>query len=159
MNPAETLNPQGRIEIIVEHKDGRKEVGMVKNAILRKGRLALAKCLANEMEAGGVFSYFVNRMLFGTNGTSEGQTKYVQTDRDGLFGETLIGKGVIATVDEDQAQVVFTSVLTYNDANGSTLNEMALRLNNGELYSMATFPDLNKTSSIQITFNWRVSFV
>jgi len=55
--------------------------------------------------------------------------------------------------------VVFTSVLDYDEANGFQINEMALQMNNGDLYSMSTFADLNKTSSMQITWNWKLSFV
>ena len=39
------------------------------------------------------------------------------------------------------------------------LNEMALQMANGQLYSMTTFPDLNKTEDMQITFNWRLNFI
>lgn len=157
MKNNDSIKSKGSISLTVT--DGEKAYDIaIENAVLRKGRLTLAKCLANDMD-GASFNFFVSRMLFGTNGTVNGQPRTVQTERDGLFGDTLIGKNVIATVDEDLAQVVFTSVLTYNEANGSTINEMALRLNNGDIYSMATFPDLNKTSSIQIVFNWRISFV
>ena len=99
-------------------------------------------------------------MLFGDGGTSGGTFKTVETQRNGLFGITRASKPVISTVDPSiQTQVVFTSVLTFDDANGFALNEMALQMANGDLYSMVTFADLNKTSNIQVTFNWRLSFV
>jgi hypothetical protein len=99
-------------------------------------------------------------MLFGDGGTSGGTLKYVDTQRTGLFGITRASKPVISQIDPNiPSQVVFTSVLTFDDANGYALNEMALQMSNGDLYSMVTFADLNKTSSMQITFNWRLSFV
>jgi hypothetical protein len=55
--------------------------------------------------------------------------------------------------------VTFTSVIAFDDANGHNLNEMALRMYNGDLYSMATFPDLGKTSNMQITCNWRITML
>jgi hypothetical protein len=99
-------------------------------------------------------------MLFGDGGATNGATKYVSSDRNGLFGITRASRPVIATVDPNiPSQVIFTSVLTFNDANGYVLNEMALQMATGDLYSMVTFPDLTKTSQMQITWSWRLSFV
>lgn len=156
----EPLKVIGTVERIIEYKDGIKEteVTEIKNTVLRTGREALAKSLANDVSS--VYNYFINRMLFGDGGTSGGSLKSVDTQRTGLFGITRASKPVIATVDPNlTTQVVFTSVLTFDDANGYAINEMALQLASGDLYSMVTFADLNKTSSMQITFNWRLSFV
>jgi hypothetical protein len=157
-NQHEAMTVVGVVERIIEYKDGSKEVSEIKNTILRKGREALAKSLANSI--GSTYDYFINRMLFGDGGTSGGTLKYVDTQRTGLFGITRASKPVISQIDPNiPSQVVFTSVLTFDDANGYALNEMALQMSNGDLYSMVTFADLNKTSSMQITFNWRLSFV
>ena len=156
----EPLKVIGTVERIIEYKDGIKEteVTEIKNTVLRTGREALAKSLANDVSS--VYNYFINRMLFGDGGTSGCSLKSVDTQRTGLFGITRASKPVIATVDPNlTTQVVFTSVLTFDDANGYAINEMALQLASGDLYSMVTFADLNKTSSMQITFNWRLSFV
>lgn len=158
MNHHEPLQVIGTVERIVEHLDGRTERSQVRNTILRLGREALSKSLANNISS--TYDYYVNRMIFGDGGTSGGTLKYVDTQRTGLFGITRASKPVIASVDPNiPSQVVFTSVLTFDDANGYALNEMALQMANGDLYSMVTFADLNKTSSMQITFNWRLSFV
>ena len=86
--------------------------------------------------------------------------KYVDSQRNGLFGITRASKSIIAQVDPNiPSQVVFTAVLSFDDANGYALNEMALQMSNGDLYSMVTFLDLNKTDQMQITWNWRISFV
>lgn len=149
----------GDIDMIIEYADGRPtEVRSFRNQVLRKGREALAKVLSGEI--GDQFKYFVSRMLFGDGGTVGGTPRYVNTERNGLFGTTQASKPVIASVDINvPSQVVFTSVLTYSDANGVDLSEMALQLNTGDLYSMATFPNMGKTSMMQITWNWRLSFV
>jgi hypothetical protein len=39
------------------------------------------------------------------------------------------------------------------------LNEMALQMANGDLYSMVSFPDLTKTSEMSIIWNWTLSFI
>jgi hypothetical protein len=148
----------GDVEAIIDYKDGRREVLEFRNTILRKGREALAASLANEI--GTSYDFFVSRMLFGDGGTTGGVPKYVNTERNGLFGVTRVSKSVISSVDPDiPSQVIFTSVVSFDEGNGYALNEMSLQMNNGDLYSMLTFPDLNKTEQMQITWNWRLSFV
>lgn len=149
----------GEVEMIIEYADGREPlVKTFKNSVVNTGRNALASTLANNI--GDSFQLFISRMLFGDGGTVGGTPRYVTSDRNGLFGTTQASKPVIASIDPNNtSQVVFTSVLTYTDANGVNLNEMALQLNTGNLYSMATFPDMGKTSMMQITWNWRLSFV
>lgn len=154
----EQIEPRGDVEAIIDYLDGRREYISFRNTILRKGREALAASLANEI--GDSYNYYINRMLFGDGGTSGGVPKFVNTERNGLFGTTRANKAVISSVDpEVRSQVIFTSVVSFTEANGHALNEMALQMNNGDLYSMVTFPDLNKTEQMQITWNWRLSFV
>ncbi len=155
----ETTRPLGMVEAIVEYSDGSPiEVFTRENTVLRKGREALAKCLAGE--TGADFNFFVSRMLFGDGGTAGGSPKYVNTERNGLFGVTRANKPVIASIDPNfPSQVTFTSVVAYSEANGYNLNEMALQMNTGDFYSMSTFPDMGKTSIMQITWNWRLAFV
>jgi hypothetical protein len=149
---------EGWVERIIEYADGTKEVLTFRNTILRLGRQALAYSLVNNI--GDTYDFFISRMLFGDGGTQGGSIKFVSTDRNGLFGATRANKPVSSGVDPDQpTQAIFTSVITFQEANGFTLNEMALQMNTGDLYSMATFPDLNKTNQMQITWNWRLSFV
>jgi|TARA_Y100000034_G_C6831359_1_gene375281 hypothetical protein len=151
------IKPKGQIEIVIENTSGDIETRVFNNTVLANGRNALANVLANQI--GDSFTFYIDRMLYGSNGTSGGVPKYVSTSRTGLFGATVASKPIVATIDPViTSQVTFTSVLSFDDAN-TTLNEIALRMNNEDLYSMATFPDLNKTNSVQITFNWRISFV
>lgn len=154
----QAIQPKGDVEAFIQHKTGKVERIAFQNTVLRKGREALAASLANAI--GDNYNFFINRMLFGENGTQGGVPKFVNGDRNGLFGPTVANKQVVATIDpNNRTQVVFTSTLTFNDANGASLNEMALQMNTEDIYSMVTFSDVNKTSSIQITFNWRLSFV
>lgn len=155
---------KGKVEIIINYADGREEKSLINNTVLLTGVSALAQCLANQI--GNSFSFFVSRMIFGSNGTSGGIPKFVDTSRTSLFGATVVSKPVIATISPDTpSQVTFTSVLAFGEAN-TNLNEMALQMNHinpiseqYDLYSMTTFPDLNKTSLMQITFNWSISFL
>jgi len=156
MNEA-IIRPKGDIEMIIKYADSTEHI-YFPNAVLRKGREALASSLANDF--GNSYNFFISRMLFGDGGTSSGSPKFIDTSRNGLFGITRAVKPIIVTIDPAlPSQIVFTSVLDYEEANGFTLNEMALQMNNGDFYSMSTFADLNKTSSMQITFNWRLAFV
>lgn len=148
----------GTVERITEYRDGRNEIFTHENRVLLAGRRAMALCLSNQV--GDVFSLYITRMLFGDGGTQNGVKKYVDYSRNGLFGVTRVSKPVIATMDANvPTQAIFTSTIKFDEAVGMVLNEMALQLSTGDLYSMTTFPDLNKTEEMQITFNWRISFL
>lgn len=150
--------PKGDVEIIIKNRDGEITNRYFTNTVLKKGKEALAASLANSF--GNSYNFFVNRMFWGDGGTQGGVPKYVNASRTGLFGFVRAIKPVIATIDPVvRSQVVFTSVLDYDDANGYTLNEMALEMNNGDLYSLATFEDLSKTSNLSLTYNWRISYL
>lgn len=161
----ESMGCRGDIQMVVESR-GRVEVVEFRNTILASGREALAMSLANRI--GGDFDFFVSRMIFGDGGANGGVPKAVQADRSSLFGTTRANKPVVANIDpNNRSQVTFTSVVSYDEANGFNINEMALQLNGGvpsagdmpSLYSMATFPGISKTSLMQLTFNWRISFI
>jgi hypothetical protein len=158
MKLSEQIEPRGDVEIIKEYRDGQTETSWVRNTVLRNGRRALARTLANNLNA--QFDFYVNRMLFGDGGTIDNTKRYVDAGRNGLFGVTRIAKPVIATIDNSvPTQVIFTSVIAFDEAVGVVLNEMALQMACGQLYSMTTFPDLSKTDYMQITFNWRLNFI
>ena len=153
------LRVRGDVQMIIEEACGARRVIEFPNTVLNKGREAIAASLANNF--GGTYEYYVNRMIFGNAGTASGDLKYVDAGRNGLFcGTPVASKPVISSVDPNiQSQVVFTSILSSGDAVGATLNEMALQMSTGDLYSMVTFPDLTKTGSMTITWNWRLSFI
>lgn len=154
----EKINTYGFVQAIVDYESGEREIIEFKNTILTKGREALASCLARNIGDG--FNFYINRMIFGDGGTASSTTKYVSSSRNGLFGITQASKPVIASIDPNiPSQVIFTSVISYAEANGVALNEMALQMATGDLYSMVTFPDLTKTAQMQITWNWRLTFV
>ena len=99
-------------------------------------------------------------MLFGDGGTQSGVKKYVNAGREGLFGVTRLSKPVISSIDGSiPTQVILTSVIKFDEIIGVTLNEMALQMADGDLYSMTTFADLNKTEDMQLTLNWKLNFV
>jgi hypothetical protein len=154
----EDVKTFGYVYGVIEYLSGEKTSFEFKNTVLTKGREALASSLANNFT--GEYNFYISRMVFGDGGTSGGSKKHVNTNRNGLFGTTRASKPVISSVDPNMPyQAIFTSVLRFDEANGYALNEMALRMGNEDFYSMVTFPDLNKTSEMQITFNWRLSFV
>lgn len=154
----EELKTKGWVQAIIDYQSGEQEIIEFSNTILNKGREALASCLARDIGDG--FNFYINRMLFGDGGTASGSTKYVASSRNGLFGITQVSKPVIASVDPNiSSQVIFTSVISFSDGNGAVLSEMALQMATGDLFSMVTFPDFTKTSQMQITYNWRQSFV
>jgi hypothetical protein len=157
----DVTKPLGGIVALIEYKDRHKtpEVLRFPNVVLNRGRMTLAGFLAGQLTQQNIF---VKNMLFGDGGYDhqQGLKRNVDSDRNSLFGVTRVSKPVVAQIDPMvPTQAIFTAVITFEEANGSTLNEMALQLSDQNFFSMATFPDLGKTNQMQITWNWRLSFV
>lgn len=153
-----SVRQYGEVEIIIDHINGNQKSFTVKNAILTNAKNANASALCNEI--GQTFQFYVSNMIFGTNGTLGGAPKVVDAARTGLFGSTLVNKQVMAIVNPQALnQAIFTAVIGFDEGNGSIINEMALVMKNESLYSMVTLGGISKDSSIQITFNWKVSFL
>jgi phage-related tail fiber protein len=158
MNKDEFPTCKGTVQVVINYKDGKEDVINFNNTILRTGRAALASALANRI--GNDFDYFISKMIFGDGGTVGGTPRQVSDDRMGLYGSARVLRPVISNIDSNNpTQVIFTSVIPFDEGNGFELSEMALQLNNGDFYSMATFAGISKTSSMQITWNWRLSFI
>ena len=154
-------NCKGYVQGIIEYKNGKFEKINFSNAVVKSGRSALAACLANNI--GGDFDYFISEMIFGNGGakgSSGGVAKQINDEATNLFGDIVARIPVISNIDPNNtAQVIFTSVLPFDTANGQDINEMGLFLNSGDLYSIATFSSISKSSEMQITWNWRLSFI
>lgn len=150
--------PKGAVEAIFEYKNGKTEYRAWPNTVLNNGKEVLARMLAGDI--GSSFSYYVCKMVFGDSGTTGEVPRFVDASREGLFGAAVISKNVIANIDpSNPTQVIFTAIMTYDDAVDATLNEMGLQLADESYYSVATFGDITKTSLMQITWNWKLSFV
>src|SRR5882672_4269207 len=152
------IMPEGTIDLVIKWDDGRIEHRQMRNRILRSGRILMAQALANQF--GAAFQFFVTGISFGSGGTTGVAPRYIDDTRTGLFGPTITTKSVISSIDPTTpTKATFTSVLTFDEAVGSTINEMALKLASGDYYSMVTMGDLNKSASVQLTINWTVNFV
>jgi hypothetical protein len=148
----------GEIHIIQTNLDGTKLEKKVKNKVLYTGRSALAASLANSF--GGSYNFFISNVLFGSNGTIGGVPRFIDDGRDGLFGPTILSKPVLATINPDfTTQVTFTTVVAFDEVVGQVINEMALQMADSSVFSMATFGDINKTNTMQLTWNWKLSMV
>ncbi len=156
---SENVPQRGDVEIIIDYNDGReREVRWVRNAILQTAKNSHANALVNNF--GNTFQYYIDHIIFGTNGTLNGVPKVVDASRNGLFGVTLLNKPVLSIVNPQMlSQAIFTAVIANNEANGNIINEIALVMKSGDLYSMVTLGGISKSASMQITLNWRLSFV
>lgn len=170
MNCLNEVKATGDIKAVIEYKNGKKYELSFPNMVLIKGRAALAQMLTNTLgfcptttdtsTTGLVPALYINAMLFGTNGAVGMTPKIVTPKMDSLFGAPVATKQVNAYVNQDvTTQAIFNSTLLYADAPSAQLSEMALKMTNGELYSLVTFPPITKTTDMQITFNWTLNFV
>ena len=149
----------GFVDVCIEDKRKNIVLYTINNTILKSGKSALAMSLANEL-SGQYYPFYINKIVFGDGGMIDGKLKTVNSERSSLFGSEVISKPIISSIDPNiPTQATFTSVLTFDDAIGQTINEMALEMANESLYSMVAFPDLMKTKDIQITWNWRINFI
>jgi hypothetical protein len=155
-NSNEFIKPAlGYVNILIEDSDNKKNLCQY-NTILKGGKNAMADSLSGEI--GPIFQAYGQRMLFGNNGTVAGVSRYVDEGRTSLFGPTVVSKSVNTVRDNTDPKVSFVSVLTKDDAVGIAIDEMALELASGTLYSMLTMGQINKTSTMQITFTWTFIF-
>lgn len=159
MNIHNKTKIKGDVLRTIEYKNGTKEAVWFHNTVLNRGRMAITASLSNQF--GDSYQYFIQKMIFGDGGTDSGTERFVTANRESLFGVIRSSKPVIARIDNTTpSQLILTAVLPFDDdSNGYALNEMALQMANSQLYSMVTFPDLNKTSAMQITWSWRLSFL
>jgi hypothetical protein len=155
-------------DIIVENKNGDKKIYQFKNAILKTGREAIVKSLTHTLQACSnanngfeyAFPFFIKNMLFGNGGEVGGVPRVVNQNQSGLYGVTVASKAVNSLINPNNStQAIFTSVLTFNDGNGYTINEIGLQMGSNDLYSLSTFSGIAKTSQIQITFNWNINIL
>lgn len=154
---SDDLKMKGHVYGEIIHSSGKKEYIDFPNTIVQTGRNAVAAMLANQI--GSSFNLYVSSWIFGGSAVINGSSRYIPSSQNGLFGLTIATKPVIASVDPNiSSQVIFTCTLGLNDAIGD-INEMALVLATGDLYSMTTFGTLNKTNSMTITWSWRVSML
>lgn len=155
---SEFINSRGTIQFKTDFDDGTFSTSLVKNKILLGGRRSLAKTIGNL--TGGNFQFYIARMLFGVNGTLNGSVKKVEENRTSLFGPIALAKPVIVSYDEDRPdQVIYTSVINKSELINQTINEIALEMANGELFSMATFGNVTKTGQMAITWNYKIVYL
>lgn len=156
MEKVDLTKSLGSIIVTVEHVNNHKEYYRFPNVVLRKGKAMLSKLIAGQYNE----QVYIANMLFGDGGFEDNKKKLVHEENTSLYGITRVVKPVLAQIDPiNETQSIFTTVMSLKEGNGYTFNEMALQLNTGELFSMATFSNLGKTEEVQFTFNWRISFV
>ena len=151
------IYPKGYIDIIVENMESGKIIHRERqNTVLLTGRSALARGLANEFT--GTFEFYVNSMVFGTSGEDANVPRKVDPGRESLYSSSEAAE-VSVTKDwsaDYPDRSTFTGKLLTTHAVGLTLNEAALKLANGDLFSMVTFGGLSKTNQLQFTLNWTI---
>ena len=152
----ELLIPKGHIRASIKYKNNTTKTLLFKNQVLNKGKSFLARCLLEEYKG----TLHVANMLFGDGGTVNGTPKDVFPSAESLNGVTRIKKSIVSQIDpESPMEAIFTVIIGEEEGNDFTINEMGLELSDGSLFSLSTFADLNKTASMQITWNWRLMFI
>jgi len=151
------LKIKGSLEILIDD-NGSFDRKIVENTVLVNGKNAVVKSLGYDI--GGSFQFYVDRMLFGDGGEESDVPKRVDPTNTALFGNIRANVSANASFSPDVLnQVVFTSVLSKSHAVGHRLNEAALQLANGNLFSMLTFSGIPKSDTMTLTFNWTLTVI
>jgi hypothetical protein len=154
---SETIKAQGYVEIIVQDSVTGEIIKVEKkNTVLVSGKATLARLLAND-----VSGVYVQNMIFGQGGEDGNVPKVVDSGRTSLFSfisgtSTTVSSGWTS---DYPTRATFSATLNSSTANGSVINEAALELSNGDLFSMITFGGLTKTSSLNFTLNWNLLII
>lgn len=141
----------GGVQIVMDYRNSDREIRYFPNTILDNARHVVANFLGGHEQD----HVFVQSMIFGDGGLDDKEVKRaVNPNRTALFGVSRIKKPVVSQVVKFAA--LYTSVITWEEANGLFLSEMALQMSDESLFSLVTFPPLGKTDQMQLTFNWEV---
>lgn len=152
-----TINTQGKIILeIYNLKTKENRVYYKKNTVLDSGKSSLAKSLTNNVSS--PYEFYINQMVFGSGGEDGNSQKTIDTSRTSLYYQTL-AVNVSSSWDINYpTKALFVATITSGQINGTTVNEAGLVNQNGDLFSMVTFPGLSKTDEIQLTLNWEILF-
>jgi len=150
-----TIETKGFVDVTIQYDDGTTEVSNFTNAVMVNGKLAISKILLNQI--GDVNSFFINRMLFGDGGRNGGVPRIINSTNNNLYGTVRVVKPVSSSVNpNDATEIRFSSTLGKEDGNGIHIDELALQMENGDLFSMTTWSGFTKTNNMQITFGWKI---
>lgn len=127
-------NKQG--ELVSEFHDHNMIVAVAKDAVCR-------------LIGGDVTGKSITKIAFGTNGTAEASTDIAIT------GGT---EKAVSSVSYGTGYVEFECTLGFTEGNGLAIAERGLVTANGTLFARKAHPVINKTSSDQIVFYWRINF-
>lgn len=140
---------KGTIHLKIKQKNKIKLIKF-SNHVTLKGLENLINLLLNEQ------AFAIKEVVFGDGGTNKGKPKEIG---DSLYGTIRLTKDVIIQKDpEDFRQLIILINISKQEANGQILNEMGLRLSNGDYFSLATFPDIHKEKDMSLTWIWIIAF-
>jgi len=147
---------RGHIIRKIRYLDGSVESFEFPNTLLNSAKVRMADFLINENPK----PIYITHILFGDGVFEAGQKKEPNPTQTSLLGIVRASKKVVKQVDpEIPTQLVFSVTLENEDANGHVLNEMALQMNDGELFSISTFPNLTKAEDFAVDWLWVVDFI
>lgn len=145
------ISVRGTVTRIIEFHSGEKEITSFQNMIIDGGKRAIATYLS------GVDSPKISHMVFGNGGSSQGQLRMVKPEQNELFGITHIKKKVIGQMEDNH--IVFATTIEAYEIN-DTINEMALQLDNSEIFSIVTMPDFVAPPQLKrITWKWYLAVI
>lgn len=127
---------------------------VVRNTITYSGLNALLALLAQASITPG--DYAARKLVPGTNGTPP-------TPGDLAMGAAVGGSDQITlgapnfSLNTPARELIVTGTLSTAQANGQTLREIGLVLQNGTVFARQVHPAFEKDGSMSVTYTWRIS--
>jgi hypothetical protein len=151
------IKPKGEIEIVVTNVETGDVVKVLRqNTVLNNGRAVLARAITQDFSE---YDFYINSMVFGTGGEDGAVPKVVDPGRTSLYNEAL-SISVNKSWDPNYpTRGTFTGTISSVQGNNFTINEAGLVTSTGDLFSIATFSGLSKSSQLQFTLNWNIVFI
>lgn len=142
---------RGEVSLIIQRPSGVRRI-VVRNTITYVGLNALLALLAQAGTTPG--DYAMRTLVPGTNGTPP-------TPGDLSLGAPLGAPDQITlsapnfSHNTATRELIVTGTLSTSQGNGSTLREIGLALDNGDLFARQVHPGVEKDGSMSITYSWR----
>ena len=159
------VKPVGYVKIAVKDLAARTVMKYeAHNNVLNAGREAILRALGHRSDTNQV--YF-DRCVVSDSGAdlvgSSWVERSVPRDRDGLFGTELDAISVVTSLAQEPngtPYAIVSSVLgAESPANGHHVSEVGLKLHDGTMYAMVTWPGVEKTSTDELVLDWLVYFL
>lgn len=127
---------------------------VVRNTITYVGLVAMLTLLAQASITPG--DYAIRKLVPGTNGTPPTPGDLAMGAAVGSSDQISLS-GVSFSLNASTRELTVSGTLSTGQANGQTLREIGLQLQDGTLFARQVHPAFEKDGSMSVTYTWRLA--